>query len=571
MRFPCVHAVATTPAQRLGVLPAHSPSRISLPRYGSRVGLRIVLFEACSAFTRVTACTLALSPYFVTRFTEGFNRFVTSTIAPVASGWSGCRVGLSPTGKAPPFHGARRKRTFMITICMMGGATIGVGCLPTYAAAGIISPIALICLRILQGLSAGGEYTGALTYVAEYSPGRRRGLNMSWTTASSSVGLLLSFLVILASRTIAGDGFDDWGWRLPFLAASVMLLVSLLLRVRMDESPAFRKLRSANKLSKAPLRDALLDRANLGRIAIAFALCAGMTSMYYMAALYPTFFLTKSLKVEPTTVNVVVLLATALCVPVFPLAGWACDRFGRKPVLLVGFLTSALLAFPVFKGLVTYANPALAAAQAKVPISIEVDRANCSLMFNPLGNRKFASSCDLVKQALASAGASYQIIDAAPGATARIRIGDDILNAYDAGGMSADQAKAQSAQLSQALHAALEKYSYPGKSDPKAFNATKVLLLLALFFASSILTVMTIGPALVEMFPTRIRYTSMGVPYNLATGWVGGLLPTFVFAIAAQTGNMLSGLWYPVGWTKLSLVALCFFRETRDVDIAADA
>ncbi|WP_432260899.1 hypothetical protein [Cupriavidus sp. TMH.W2] len=255
---------------------------------------------------------------------------------------------------------------------------------------------------------------------------------MSWTTASSTVGLQLSFLVILASRTIASDGFDDWGWRLPFLAASVMLLVSLLLRVRMDESPAFRKLRSANKLSKAPLRDALLDRANLGRIVIAFALCAGMTSMYYMAALYPTFFLTKSLKVDPTTVNTVVLLATALCIPVFPLAGWA-------------------------------------------------------------------------------------------------------------------------AELSQALHAALEKYSYPGKSDPKAFNATKVLLLLALFFASSILTVMTIGPALVEMFPTRIRYTSMGVPYNLATGWVGGLLPTFVFAIAAQTGNMLSGLWYPVGWAILQI------------------
>ncbi len=464
-----------------------------------------------------------------------------------------------------------RKRTFMFTICMMGGATIGVGCLPTYASVGIVAPISLICLRILQGLSAGGEYTGALTYVAEYSPGRRRGLNMSWTTASSTIGLLLSFLVILGSRTLTGDAFDDWGWRLPFLGASVMLLVSLLLRVRMDESPAFSKLRSANKLSKAPLSEALLDRANLGRIVVAFALCAGMTSMYYMAALYPTYFLTKTLKVAPTTVNMVVLLATAICVPVFPLAGWACDRFGRKPVLLAGFIASALLIFPVFQGLATYANPALAIAQEKSPIAVEVDRGECSLMFNPLGNRKYISSCDTAKQALAGVGANYRIIDVATGTTARIRNGNDVLNAYDASGLTPEQTKERSTEFSQTLRAVLEKNGYSAKSDPDSFNAPKVFLLLALFFASSILTVMTIGPALVEMFPTHIRYTSMGIPYNLATGWVGGLLPTFVFALSAQSGNMFAGLWYPFGWTVVSLVALLFFRETRDIDIAADA
>lgn len=462
-----------------------------------------------------------------------------------------------------------RKRTFVVTICMMGVATVGVGCLPTYASIGIVAPIMLICLRILQGLAAGGEYTGALTYVAEYSPGRRRGLNMSWTTAATTAGLLLSFLVILAAREISGDAFDVWGWRLPFVGSIIMLIISLAMRLRMEESPAFKKLRLNQQLSKSPIRDTFLDAGNLRRLAVAFCLCAGMTSMYYMAALYPTFFLTQTLKVDPKTVNTVVLLATAVCLPMFPLSGWLCDRIGRKPALLIGFVATAILLFPVFRGFEHFANPALAAAQANAPVTVETDMSRCSLMFNPLGNRRFTSPCDTAKQALATAGVSYSVTDAGNGTTATfIRVGSGALHGYDAASLSASTAKTQATHFAGQVRELLTTQGYPTHSDPATFNGPMVFLLLAVFFSASILTVMTIGPALVEMFPTRIRYTSMSVPYNLATGWVGGLLPTFVFAISAQTGDIFSGLWYPLGWTFVSLVALIlFFRETRDVDI----
>jgi hypothetical protein len=441
--------------------------------------------------------------------------------------------------------------------------------LPTYASIGIVAPIVLICLRILQGLAAGGEYTGALTYVAEYSPGRRRGLNMSWTTAATTAGLLLSFLVILAAREISGDAFDVWGWRLPFIGSIIMLIISLAMRLRMEESPAFKKLRLNKQLSRSPIRDTFLDAGNLRRLAVAFGLCAGMTSMYYMAALYPTFFLTQTLKVDPKTVNTVVLLATAVCLPMFPLSGWLCDRIGRKPALFIGLMATAVLLFPVFRGFEHFGNPALAAAQSNAPVTVETDLPRCSLMFNPLGNRRFSSPCDTAKQALATAGVSYSVVDSSNSSTATvIQVGSGKLQGYDAAGLSASNAKMQATHFAGQLRELLTAQGYPTHSDPATFNGPMVFLLLVLFFSCSILTVMTIGPALVEMFPTRIRYTSMSVPYNLATGWVGGLLPTFVFAISAQTGDIFSGLWYPLGWTLVSLIALIlFFRETRDVDI----
>ncbi|WP_254208482.1 MFS transporter [Burkholderia multivorans] len=461
-----------------------------------------------------------------------------------------------------------RKRTFVVTICMMGVATVGVGCLPTYASIGITAPIVLICLRILQGLAAGGEYAGALTYVAEYSTSRRRGLNMSWTTAATTAGLLLSFLVILAARELSGDGFDVWGWRLPFIGSIIMLAISLAMRLRMEESPAFRKLLHNKQLSKSPIRETFLDAANFRRLVVAFSLCAGMTSMYYMAALYPTFFLTQTLKVDPKTVNTVVLLATAVCLPMFPISGWLCDRIGRKPALLIGFATTATLLFPVFHGFEHFANPALASAQAAAPVTVETDASRCSLLFNPLGNRRFTSSCDTAKQALAAAGVSYSVEDKGPAAATLIRVGNGTLTGYSATGLTAPAAKAQATHFAGELRELLTAQGYPAHSDPATFNGPMVFALLVVFFSCSIITVMTIGPALVEMFPTRIRYTSMSVPYNAATGWVGGLLPTFVFAISAQTGNIFSGLWYPLGWTGVSLIALIlFFRETRDVNI----
>ncbi|MFM0671599.1 MFS transporter [Paraburkholderia sediminicola] len=464
-----------------------------------------------------------------------------------------------------------RKRTFVVTICLMGGATIGVGFLPTYASAGIVAPVVLICLRMIQGLAAGGEYTGALTYVAEHSPNRRRGLNVSWTTAAATAGLLISFLVILAARQLTGEAFDVWGWRLPFVGSIVMLVVSLALRLRMEESPVFQQLRRDKRLSKAPIKETFLDPVNLRRLLIAFTLCAGETAMYYLAALYPTFFLTQTLKVDPKLVNTVVLLATVVCLPMFPLSGWLCDRIGRKPVFMIGFVVSALLVFPVFHGFVRFANPALALAQDSAPITVETDPSACSLMFNPLGTRRFTSPCDTAKQALATAGVSYRVVEASAGRRdAVIRVGDSTLTTSNSSTLTSVEAKAQAARTAAQLRALLTAHGYPAQSDPSNVNAPMVFLLIVVLFAFSIMTVMPIGPALVEMFPTRIRYTSMSVPYNLAAGWVGGLLPTFVFAISAQTGNMFSGLWYPVGWVVVSLIVLIFFfRETRDVDISA--
>ncbi|WP_249359306.1 MFS transporter [Cupriavidus sp. 2SB] len=462
-----------------------------------------------------------------------------------------------------------RKRTFLVTICLMGISTIAVGCLPTYQSIGIAAPIILIILRIAQGLAAGGEYTGALTYVAEYSPPGRRGLNMSWTTAATTAGLLLSFLVIYLSREISGDGFDSWGWRLPFLVSALLLAISLGLRLKMDESPAFQKLRRKKALSKAPVRDAFMDSKNVGRIFTAFALCAGMTAMYYMAALYPTYFMTQTLKVDPKTVNTIVLAATAASLPFFPIAGWLCDRIGRKPALLIGYAATAALVFPVFHGIEQYANPELAAAREKSPVVLQTDISQCSLMFNPVGNRRFTSPCDTAKQALAALGISYQVMDR--GGSPMIRVGNATLAAYDGAALSDAGLKQQATRFSGELREMLTAQGYPAPGTSRQLNTTVIFLLLVVFLAFSVLTVMTIGPALVEMFPTRIRYTSMSVPYNLATGWVGGLLPTVVFAISSQTGNIFSGLWYPVGWCGLSLVVLLiWFRETRDVDIMAD-
>jgi nitrate/nitrite transporter NarK len=461
-----------------------------------------------------------------------------------------------------------RKRTFLVTICLMGVSTIAVGCLPTYESIGIIAPITLIVLRICQGLAAGGEYTGALTYVAEYSPPGRRGLNMSWTTAATTAGLLMSFLVIYISREASGDGFDSWGWRLPFLGSAILLAISLGLRLKMEESPAFQKLRHKKALSKSPVRDAFLDGKNVGRICIAFALCAGMTSMYYMAALYPTYFMTQTLKVDPKTVNSLVVLATAVSLPFFPLSGWLCDRIGRKMALLIGYAATAALVFPVFHGLERYSNPELAKARANAPVVLQTDITQCSLMFNPVGNRRFTSPCDTAKQALASLGISYEIVDHK--SASQIRVGGASIATYEAASLSEAEHKKQAAHFSSDLREMLTTHGYPAPGSELQMNKGMILMLLIAFLACSIVTVMTIGPALVEMFPTRIRYTSMSVPYNLATGWVGGLLPTVVFAISSQTGNIFSGLWYPVGWCLLSVVVLlAFFRETRDVDITA--
>ncbi|KKY51577.1 major facilitator transporter [Pseudomonas amygdali pv. tabaci str. ATCC 11528] len=461
-----------------------------------------------------------------------------------------------------------RKKTFLITIVIMGVATVGVGVLPTYESVGIIAPILLITMRMLQGLALGGEYGGAATYVSEHSKPHNRGFNTAWISGTGTVGLLLAFAVVLASRGISGDEFNDWGWRIPFLASVLLLGISVVIRMGMEESPAFKKMKEENRLSKAPLTETFLDKANAKRLVIAlFGICGGMTCAYYMAVLYPTFFMTQSLKIDPQQANTTLTLALLAGLPMFLFAGWLCDRFGRKPVLLAGFLLSAIFMVPIYKGIAHYGNPDLVAAQARVPVTLITDGRECSFLFNPTGTRVFKSPCDVAKQALTAAGVSYETIATSEGGT-RITIGSSEINVADLSSVGDADVKAKSAELKAQVVNQLVAEGFPATAKKENFQQGKVLLILIGLVFCGVITLTPVAPMLVEMFPTRIRYTSMSFPYHFASGWIGGLLPTVAFAMSAQAGNIYQGLWYPLFWICLSLVVgLFFLRETRDVDI----
>ncbi|SPO55729.1 Putative sugar transport protein (modular protein) [Pseudomonas sp. JV551A1] len=461
-----------------------------------------------------------------------------------------------------------RKKTFLITIVIMGVATVGVGVLPTYDSVGIIAPILLITMRMLQGLALGGEYGGAATYVSEHSKPHNRGFNTAWISGTGTVGLLLAFAVVLASRAISGDEFNDWGWRIPFLASVLLLGISVVIRMGMEESPAFKKMKEENRLSKAPLTETFLDKANAKRLVIAlFGICGGMTCAYYMAVLYPTFFMTQSLKIDPQQANTTLTLALLAGLPMFLFAGWLCDRFGRKPVLLAGFLLSAIFMVPIYKGIAHYGNPDLVAAQARVPVTLITDGGECSFLFNPTGTRVFKSPCDVAKQALTAAGVSYETTTTSEGGT-RITIGSSEINVADLSSVGDADVKAKSAELKTQVVNQLVAEGFPATAKKENFQQGKVLLILIGLVFCGVITLTPVAPMLVEMFPTRIRYTSMSFPYHFASGWIGGLLPTVAFAMSAQAGNIYQGLWYPLFWISLSLVVgLFFLRETRDVDI----
>lgn len=466
-----------------------------------------------------------------------------------------------------------RKYTFLVTIVIMGSSTFIVGILPNYATIGVAAPVILIALRMLQGLALGGEYGGAATYVAEHSPQGKRGAYTSWIQTTATLGLFLSLLVILGTRTLIGEAaFADWGWRVPFIASVALLAVSVWIRLGMNESPAFAKMKAEGKTSKAPLSESFGQWKNLKIVILALiGLTAGQAVVWYGGQFYSLFFLTQSLKVDGATANIYVAASLIIGTPFFILFGSLSDKIGRKPIIMAGCLLAALTYFPVFTALTKAANPALAEAQAKNKVIVTADNKECSFQFNPTGTVKFTSSCDIAKQVLAGSSVSYDNVDGPAGSVATIKIGETVISSYASKGLPAAEAKAKDAAFKKAVADDLKAAGYPIKADMAKVNTVMVIALLTYLV---ILVTMVYGPIaamLVELFPTRIRYTSMSLPYHIGNGWFGGLLPTTAFAIVAQTGNMYNGLWYPIVVAGMTfVVGTLFVKETKDVDIYAN-
>ncbi|HUD41826.1 MAG TPA: MFS transporter [Dokdonella sp.] len=466
-----------------------------------------------------------------------------------------------------------RKYTFLVTIVIMGISTFLVGVLPTYASIGIAAPILLVVLRCLQGLALGGEYGGAATYVAEHAPNGKRGLYTSFIQTTATVGLFLSLLVILGCRTLLGEeAFKEWGWRVPFLISFLLLLVSVWIRMKLNESPVFQQMKAEGKHSKAPLTESFGNWSN-GKIVLLALLgaTAGQAVVWYAGQFYALFFLTQTLKVDAITANLFIAAALAIATGGFIFFGWLSDKIGRKPIIMAGCLLAAITYFPIFKGLTHYANPALEAAAKNSPAVVVADPKDCSFQFVPgelKSHVKFTSSCDIVKNLLNGRSVNYTNETAAAGSVASVRIGNTVIQGVDVRQLSPEEAKAAQAKLASDVTAAIDAAGYPAKADNSQMNKPMVLLLLVILVLYVTMVYGPIAAWLVELFPTRIRYTSMSLPYHIGNGWFGGFLPTTAFALVLLTGNIYSGLWYPIVIAVFTfIVGTLFLRETKDVDI----
>ncbi|MGO4502250.1 MULTISPECIES: MFS transporter [unclassified Dyella] len=463
-----------------------------------------------------------------------------------------------------------RKYTFLITIVIMGLSTFLVGVLPNYSTIGVAAPVILITLRLLQGLALGGEYGGAATYVAEHAPQGKRGLYTSFIQITATFGLFLSLLVILGLRLWLGtEKFDDWGWRVPFGISLLLLIVSVYIRLQLSESPVFQQMKAEGKQSKAPLTEAFGQWKNLKLVILALlGATAGQAVVWYTGQFYALYFLTQSLKIDGTTANLLIAAGLAIGTPFFVFFGWLSDRIGRKTIVLAGCLLAALTYFPIFKGLTHFGNPAIEAAAATSPVKVVADPNGCSFQFDPVGKAKFTSSCDVAKSALAKKGIPYSNIAAEPGSIAEVKIGDRTISSFEGGALDskafADQNKAFGAQLT----GALKEAGYPEKADPAKSNYPMLIVLLAILVFYVTMVYGPIAAWLVEMFPTRIRYTSMSLPYHIGNGWFGGFVPTIGFMLVAWKGDIYYGLWYPIIVAIATFfIGLLFLRETKDVDI----
>ncbi|RST31637.1 MFS transporter [Sphingomonas ginkgonis] len=458
-----------------------------------------------------------------------------------------------------------RKATFLITVTLMGAATFAIGLLPTYANAGIAAPVLLIFLRICQGTALGGEYGGAAIYVAEHAPDDRRGGTTGWIQSSAAFGLLAALIVIYVTRTSIGEeAFAAWGWRVPFLLSILLLGASLWLRSKLHESPLFTRLRDEGAIAKAPLTEAFARGENLKRVLLVFfAVMCAQGAVWYCTFFFMQVFLMKSLGVPEPTVNLIVLFMTLASIPLYVFFGWLSDRVGRKPVMVGGMALALLAYFPGFHGIADAVNPALSAAQRATPIVVATQPSTCSVQFDPVGTAQYKSACDVAKSLLGGSGLRYSSMTSGDGSTS-IRVGTSLLAVPDGSNLDAKGLKALKTATGDQLKAMLKANGYPAAADPHAFDLSLLAFWLLVFTAAACAVYGPQAAALVEMFPTRIRYTALSLPYHVGTGWVGGFLPVTSFALVAITGNPFSGLWYAVVFTAISFVtSLLFLPETR--------
>jgi MFS family permease len=482
------------------------------------------------------------------------------TLLAFAAGFAVRPLGALIFGRIGDIVG--RKYTFLVTMTLMGLGTFFIGVLPSYAQWGIMAPVVLIALRLVQGLALGGEYGGAAIYVAEHSPADKRGYYTSWIQTTATLGLFMALLLILAIRNLMGEAaFADWGWRVPFLLSIVLLVVSIWIRLKLNESPIFQQMKEEGRTSKQPLKEAFGQWSN-AKIALLALLgaTAGEAVVWYGGQFYALFFLTQTLKVDATTAQVMIAIALAIGTPFFIVFGWLSDKVGRKPIMLLGFALAVLTYAPaspinIFKAITHYANPALETALATAPVTVVADPAECSFQFKMTGTEKFTTSCDTAKAALVSASVNYKNEAAPKGTRALVKVGDEAI-------------PTDRSDFAQTLMAAIARHGYPVKANPDQVNQVLTVLLLTVLV---IFVTMVYGPIaawLVELFPTRIRYSGLSLPYHIGNGWFGGFLPATVFAIVAATGDIYSGLWYPVVVAAMSfVVGLLFLPETKDVDI----
>ena len=460
-----------------------------------------------------------------------------------------------------------RKYTILITIVIMGVATFLVAFLPTYKSAGIIAPIMLIALRMFQGLALGGEYGGAATYVAEHAPHGKRGFYTAWIQTTATVGLMLALMVILGVRTYYGEKeFADWAWRVPYAMSGILLAISVWIRLKLNESPAFAKMKAEGKTSKAPLAESFGEWKNLKIVILALVgLTAGQAVVWYSGQFYTLFFLQTFLKVDGPTANVLIAVSLIIGTPFFVFFGALSDKIGRKPIIMAGCLLAVLTYFPLFNALTTYANPKLQQAIQKAPVTVESEQANCNLILNLTGTAKFTTPCDLARVYLSNAGINYDSVTKPGTAVATVKVGDKAIASYDA---KAPTAKEDKVRFEKEVREALNTAGYPAKADPIPVGSSNWLMLVLILSILVLYVTMVYGPIaamLVEMFPTRIRYTSMSLPYHIGNGWFGGFMPAISFSIVAAQGNIYSGLWYPIIIASMTfVVGMMFIKETKN-------